>query len=162
MTVAEMFEQYRINKAVSDNLWTEIKFMGHEAIEALQLPAYVMSHIPRSETHKIYQPTEQLAIRINTINHQAIKALLELTKEIEKVDNLVQRLNDEEKFVVIEKYINCHSWKEIEQITEKNGMYWTKCTLKIHKKRADVFLQKSIDEQLKIGKFILLESEENK
>lgn len=162
MTVAEMFEQYRINKAVFDNLLTELKYCD-EAIEGLQLPAYVMSHIPRSETNKIHQPTEQLAIRLNTINHQAICGLKQISKEVEKVDSLLKKLTERERFVVEHKYIYATSWRDILRLAEERyneGYPLSKGTLKRDKQRAENFLQKAIDEQIRIGQFIVKEEVE--
>jgi hypothetical protein len=159
MTVAEMFEQYRVNKAIFDNLLVELCYC-REAIESLQLPAFVMSHIPRSETNKIHQPTEQLALRLHTINVDAVKALSEISKEVEKVESLVNKLNEREKFVIEHKYILNTSWREILHIAEvrySEGYPLSKGTLKKDKRRAEEFLQKAIDEQLKIGKFIIKE-----
>jgi homoserine dehydrogenase len=159
MTVQEMFERYNLNVVVRENLSIELKYMPYEDVIALQLHASVLSHIPRSETNKIYQPTEDAVLKKKMVNNTAVNAMNRITKEIEQVENLVNSLSDEEKFVTVEKYINCHSWKEIEQITEKNGTYWTRTTLKIYKKRADIKMQKAINELLDIGKFIMVESE---
>jgi hypothetical protein len=158
MTVSEMFEQYRINVAVCDSLLIELRHHGSEVIEALQLSAYCLSHVPRSETNRIHQPTEALALNltltIDSINQGAIKAFKELTRDIQKVDNLVNKLNEREQFVVKEKYIKGSSWREMLEFTEKNNLAWAKGTLKSDKKKAEVFLQKAINEQVKIGKFI--------
>lgn len=157
MTVSEMFEQYRINKAVFSNLLTEIKYLEKETIEALQLPAYALSHIPRSETNKIHQPTEEIAIRTDSVNHEAIKALKQITKEIEKVDNLVNMLNEREKFVIVHKHIKCMSWRQISAVVEQSNdidIPLSKCTLKNDKKRAEAFLQEAINQLQSVGNFI--------
>jgi hypothetical protein len=161
MTVPEMFEQYRINKAVFDNLLTELKYCD-EAIEALQLPAYVMSHIPRSETNKIHQPTEALALRMNCINHDAIKALKNITKEIEKVEGLVNKLPERQQYIIKLRYVDLCSWGDILHMAEqryKDGYPASKQTLRRDKRNALAFMQKAIDEQLKVGKFILVKEE---
>jgi len=154
MTVSEMFEQYRINVAVCDGLLIELRHYGSEAIEALQLSAYCMTDIPKSETNRVHQPTEALALSIDSINREAIKAFKELTRDIQKVDNLVNKLNEREQFVVREKYIKGSSWKDMLEFTEKNNLAWSKGTLKSDKKKAEAFMQKTINGQNKIGKFI--------
>lgn len=164
MTVSEMFERYRLNKAVFNNLLTEIKYLQSDTIEALQLPACVMSHIPRSETNKIHQPTEQLAIRLNTVNNDAVKALKQITKEIEQVENLLNELNERERFIITQKHINGASWREISIICEKNidsNLLWSKSTLKSDKKRAEKFLQNAIGKFECIGKFTLTLNKED-
>ena len=141
MTVSEMFEQYRINVAVCDGLLIELRHYGSEAIEALQLSAYCMTDIPKSETNRVHQPTEALALSIDSINREAIKAFKELTRDIQKVDNLVNKLNEREQFVVREKYIKGSSWRDMLEFTEKNNLAWAKGTLKSDKKMAEMFLQ---------------------
>lgn len=157
MTVSEMFERYRINKAVFCNLLTEIKYLENYTIEALQLPAYVMSHIPRSQTNKIHQPTEELAIRVNTVNHEAVRALKQITKEIEQVESLVDMLNEREKFVIVQKYVKLSSWRQISAICEQcleSELPLSKGTLKKDKKRAEAFLQETIEKLESVGKLI--------
>lgn len=161
MTVSDMFERYRINKAVFDNLICEIKYLENDTIEALQLPAYALSHIPRSETNKIYQPTEQLAIRMNTVNYDAVKALKQITKEIEMVDNLVNTLSEREKFVITQKYVKLASWRQISAMCEQcedDSLPLSKGTLKKDKKRAELFLQEAIDRLEMVGKLIYEEA----
>ena len=158
MTVCEMFEQYRINVAVCDGLLIELKHYGREAIEALQLSAYCMTDIPKSETNRIHQPTESLAISIDSINRNAIKVFKELTRDIEKVNKLVATLNERERFMIEHRYIFKTSRSKILQIAESkysDGVPISWSTLKKDKRNAEEFLQRAIDEQLKIGKFIM-------
>ena len=158
MTVSEMFEQYRINVAVCDGLLIELRYHGSEVIEALQLSAHCLSHVPRSETNKIHQPTEALALNltltIDSINLEAIKTFKMLKRDIEKVDALINRLSERQQFVIREKYIKDSSWKDMLEFTERNGLSWSKGTLKSDKKKAEIFMQKTINGQNKVGKFI--------
>jgi DNA-directed RNA polymerase specialized sigma subunit len=154
MTVSEWFKQYLRNVDLRDYLQIELKYCGRETIEAMQLTAYVMTDIPRSETNKTYQPTENIALSIDTINQDTIKKFREVTKEIEIAEKLINKLPERQRFVVREKYINGASWAKIVEITEINKQPLTRSTIKSDKKKADLFLQDRINEQLKIGKFI--------
>lgn len=96
-----------------------------DVIEGMQLPAQVISDIPKSNTNKISDTTYNTAVgyskEINHINKED-RAYLEskieqckkerdiLNKAIVRVNNMLQQLSNEEEFIIKSYYMKKSKW----------------------------------------------------
>lgn len=96
-----------------------------EVIESMQLNSPVISDIPKSQTNKISDTTSNTVIRykkeINYINKEDRQELerkireceqieAELDKKIVRVQNMLEQLSKEQKFVITSYYLEKSKW----------------------------------------------------
>lgn len=115
-------EEYEERLQYAGTVYQESK---DEAIEGMQLPAQVISDIPKSNTNKISDTTYNTVVgynkETNYINkedrvyleskiEQCKKERGNLDKAIVRVNNMLQQLSNEEEFIIKSYYMKKSKW----------------------------------------------------
>lgn len=110
--VEELLKNYKMMKINIENIEEKIEFTKGD----IGLKGIVYDGISTSPTNEIKSSVETTVLSIQEEVHFLTRNIERLTMTIESVDRALEGLEETERNVVIEKYVNAKQWWEVASI----------------------------------------------
>lgn len=91
----------------------DIDNLDEQILESLCLPNVVISDIPKSITNKIHSNTENVALNHETYKKNVLNDIHKLNKQINKIEKVLGRLKEVDRFLITKKWIEDLTWNEV-------------------------------------------------